>query len=42
MDELVNKVETGKYKVPTNLSKEVISFLNGMLQYNSNIRLDIN
>ena len=42
MDELVNKVETGKYKVPTNLSKEVISFLNGMLQYSSNIRLDIN
>ena len=42
MDDLVNKIETGKYKVPTTLSKEVVSFLNGMLQYNSNLRLDIN
>ena len=42
MEDLVNKIETGKYKVPTNLSKEVVSFLNGMLQYNPNIRLDIN
>ena len=42
MADLVNKVETGKYKVPTTLSKEVISFLNGMLQYDSNNRLDIN
>ena len=42
MEDLVNKVETGKYKVPTSLSKEVISFLNGMLQYNSKTRLDIN
>ena len=42
MRELVLKVENGKYKVPTSLSKEVISFLNGMLQYNPNARLDIN
>ena len=42
MDDLVNKIETGKYKVPTTLSKEVVSFLNGMLQYNPNLRLDIN
>ena len=42
MEDLVNKIETGKYKVPTTLSKEVVSFLNGMLQYNPNVRLDIN
>ena len=42
MDDLVNKIESGKYKVPTSLSKEVVSFLNGMLQYNSIKRLDIN
>ena len=42
MDELVNKIESGKYTVPTNLSKEVVSFLNGMLQYDSKTRLDIN
>ncbi len=39
MDELVEKIETGTYVVPTSLSKEVISFLNGMLQYESNKRL---
>ena len=33
MRELVLKIEEGTYKVPTNLSKEVISFLIGMLQY---------
>ena len=41
MEDLVNKVETGKYKVPTSLSKEVISFLNGMLQYQPTQRLSI-
>ena len=41
MDDLVSKIEAGKYKVPTTLSKEVVSFLNGMLQYNSNDRLSI-
>ena len=42
MDDLVHKIEAGKYKVPTNLSKEVVGFLNGMLQYNAKSRLDIN
>ena len=42
MEDLINKIESGKYKVPTTLSKEVVSFLNGMLQYNPNVRLDIN
>jgi serine/threonine protein kinase len=41
MDELVQKIEAGKYKVPTTLSKEVVSFLNGMLQYDSISRLNI-
>ncbi len=39
MDELVEKIENGTYTVPTNLSKEVISFINGMLQYESTKRL---
>ena len=39
MQELVEKIEEGTYKVPTNLSKEVVSFLNGMLQYDPNKRL---
>jgi len=38
MDDLVDKIEDGKYTVPTNLSKEVVSFLNGMLQYDSKLR----
>ena len=42
MDDLVQKIESGKYKVPTNLSKEVVGFLNGMLQYNADSRLNIN
>ena len=41
LDELVEKVENGSYTVPTTLSKEVISFLNGMLQYDANTRLNI-
>jgi len=41
MEDLVNKVEAGKYKVPTSLSKEVISFLNGMLQYEPTQRLTV-
>ena len=40
MDDLVSKIEEGTYSVPTTLSKEVISFLNGMLQYDSNQRLN--
>ena len=39
MDELCEKIENGTYTVPTNLSREVISFINGMLQYNSATRL---
>ena len=41
MDDLVHKIEAGKYKIPTTLSKEVVSFLNGMLQYDSASRLNI-
>jgi serine/threonine protein kinase len=39
MDDLVNKIESGKYNVPTTLSSEVVSFLNGMLQYEGKNRL---
>ena len=39
MRDLIKKVELGTYHVPTNLSKEVVSFLNGMLQYNAKKRL---
>ena len=39
MQELVAKIEEGTYKVPTNLSTEVVSFLNGMLQYDPKKRL---
>ena len=39
MVDLVRKVEFGNYHVPTNLSREVVSFLNGMLQYSARNRL---
>ena len=39
MNDLVDKVESGTYTVPSTLSKEVVSFLNGMLQYDSKMRL---
>jgi serine/threonine protein kinase len=39
MIELIKKVENGNYHIPTNLSKEVVSFLNGMLQYSAKNRL---
>ena len=39
MEDLCNKIEDGSYQIPTNMSHEVISFLNGMLQYDPNIRL---
>ena len=42
LDDLVQKVENGTYTVPASLSREVISFLNGMLQYDANQRLNIN
>ena len=42
MRELVQKVESGSYSIPTHLSKEVVSFLNGMLQYDAKKRLSAN
>ena len=39
MEDLVNKVEDGTYSIPTTLSHEVVSFLNGMLQYEGKRRL---
>ena len=39
LGELIEKVENGTYKVPTNLSKESVSFLNSMLQYDASKRL---
>ena len=39
LDDLVNRVEKGNYNVPVNLSKEVVSFLNAMLQYEPKNRL---
>ena len=39
MNELVKKVEKGVYTIPTYLSKEVVSFLNAMLQYDAKCRL---
>ena len=39
MVDLIKKVENGNYHVPTNLSKEVVSFLNGILQYSAKNRL---
>ena len=41
MAELVEKVEKGIYKIPSNISKEAVSFMNGMIQYDSNKRLTI-
>jgi serine/threonine protein kinase len=37
--DLYKKVEVGNYSLPTHLSKEIVSFLNGMLQYDSKKRL---
>jgi serine/threonine protein kinase len=39
MKDLVSKVEKGDYFIPTTLSKEAVSFLNGMLQYDIKKRL---
>ena len=43
-NDLMKKINYGDYKIPNNLklSKEAISFINGMLQYNPSSRLDIN
>ena len=42
-EELLDKIEKGKYRIPHQviLSTEAISFLNGMLQYNPERRLDV-
>ena len=39
MKDLVRKVEKGDYLIPKTLSKEAVSFLNGMLQYDFKRRL---
>ena len=39
MRELQDKIEKGNYNLPTSLSQEVVSFLNGMLQYDLKKRL---
>ena len=39
MRELITKVERGNYYLPKSLSKEAVSFLNGMLQYDLKKRL---
>ena len=41
LDELIEKVEKGEYTVPTALSKELISFINAMLQYDPKQRLSV-
>ena len=42
MKELIGKVEKGNYLLPTSISKEAASFLNGMLQYDPKKRLSAN
>jgi len=42
MDELYKKINKGDYYVPITFSKETVSFLNDMLQYDSNKRLSFN
>ena len=42
MEELVEKVEKGIYTIPSSLSKETVSFMNSMLQYDSSKRLSLN
>ena len=39
LGELINKVESGNYPVPNFVSKEIVSFINSMLQYDSKSRL---
>ena len=40
LSELVEMVEAGNYVVPTTISREMVSFLNAMLQYDSKKRLN--
>ena len=39
VEELVMLIEKSDYQLPSGLSREVVSFLNGLLQYDSTIRL---
>ena len=39
MEELCKKIENGSYRLPTTLSNDAISFLTGMLKYESDKRL---
>ena len=39
MNELREKIEKGNYTLPASLSKEIVSFLNGMLQFDLKKRL---
>ena len=41
-EELYSKIEEGSFKLPTYLSKEVISFINSMLRYQPTERLSAN
>ena len=41
LKDLKKKVEKGNYILPTTLSKEAVSFINGMLQYDPKKRLNI-
>ena len=38
LDELDDKIENGIYIIPTSVSREIVSFLNGMLQYDGKNR----
>jgi len=40
MEELSDKIKRGYYTVPSNISAELVSFLNGMLQYEGKNRLN--
>ena len=41
ISELYQNIENGDYELPINLSEEIVSFINGMLQYNPKKRLTI-
>ena len=41
LNDLYQKVEKGNYTIPSNLSKEVISFITGMLSYDPSKRITI-
>ena len=42
MNSLVKNVELGTYNLPLNISKEIVSFLNAMMKYDSRKRLSAN